>query len=201
MSVTLMDLLMTQGSAMARSSSVEVSGYQLPDGGHVEVTDDTVVPMGDAHAVRQLRYSHTGDAERPACETVFEVRDGVPVCIQLTLTADNEIGVRAKDLKAIKLEELREDVYGYVGVFTPNPAGGLLRRVGRGSYRQDREHVRQATTRRKLTPKFLEQVAGIHGGSSGGGGFGAVKAAFPDVDERQIRRYIATARAKGFLDG
>lgn len=83
----------------------------------------------------------------PTCEIVFEVRNGVPVCTRLSLTADNEIGVRAKDLKAIKLEDLRDDIYGYIGVFTPNPAGGWVRKVGRGSYRQDREHVQQATTR------------------------------------------------------
>ena len=56
----------------------------------------------------------------------------MPVCTPLSLTADNEIGVRAKDLKAIKLEDLRDDIYGYIGVFTPNPAGGWVRKVGRG---------------------------------------------------------------------
>lgn len=122
----------------------------------------------------------------------------MPVCTRLSLTADNEIGVRAKDLKAIKLEDLRDDIYGYIGVFTPNPAGGWVRKVGRGSYRQDHEHVQQATTRRKLTPKFLKKVAEIHSSASGGGGFGAVKAAFADVDERQVRRYIAAARQKRF---
>jgi hypothetical protein len=188
---------------MARIRGMSMSmSIQLPDGGRVDVTDDTVVPMGDVRANRQLTYTHDGGAGRPACEVVFEVRGGVPMCARLTLLgADSETGVRAKDLKAIKLDELRADVFGYVGVFAPNPAGGWVRKVGRGSLRADRKHVEQAATRRKVTPQFLKRVAEIYNGAASGGRFEAVRAAFPDVEERQVHRYIAAARTEGFLSG
>jgi hypothetical protein len=174
---------------------------ELPDGGRVDVTDPTVVPMGDVRANRQLTYTHAGGADRPACEVVFEVRGGVPICARLTLLADSETGVRAKDLKGIKLDELRADVFGYVGVFAPNPAGGWVRKVGRGTLGADRKHVERAATRRKVTPQFLKQVAEIYNGAAAGGRFEAVRAAFPDIEERQAHRYIAAARTKGFLNG
>jgi len=177
--------------------------YQLPDGGRIDVTDRAVVPMGDVRAYRQLTYRHGGNSAHPAREIVFEVRNGVPICTRLTFVSDSQTGVRAKDLKALKLDELRDDVYAYVGVFTPNPAGGpdsWMLRVGRGSYHQDRKHVERATTRRKLTPEFLERVSEIHNAAPEGGRLEAVKAAF-NVLERQALRYIAAARQKGFIDG
>jgi hypothetical protein len=174
---------------------------QLPGGGRIDVTDHAVVPMGDVHAYRQLTYSHDGSAGKPACEIVFEVRAGVPMCTRLAFTVppDSRIGLRAKDLKAIKLDDLRDDVYGYAGVFEPNPSGGLIHKVGRGSFHQDRKHVERATQRRKITSQFLEQVAEIHNDAPAGGRLEAVQAAFK-VRERQALRYIAQARQKGLIN-
>lgn len=85
------------------------------------------MPMGDVFAHRQLTYTHDGDANRPACKIVYEARHGVPVCASITLgSADSGAHVRAKDLSAIKLDNLRDDVFAHVGVFVPNPDGGLV---------------------------------------------------------------------------
>jgi len=48
----------------------------------------------------------------PRCRIVFEVRDRVPVCASLDLSSsENGSFFRAKHLAAIKLDDLRDDVY------------------------------------------------------------------------------------------
>jgi hypothetical protein len=176
--------------------------YGLPGGGRIEVTDATMVPMGDVRAYRQLTYTHDGGNGQPACRIVFEVRNGAPVCANFSLSSVAQIAVRAKDLRAFKLDELRDDVYAYVGVFTPNPAapGQWMLRVGRGSYHQDRKHAEQAARRRKVTRELLQKVAKVHTTAPEGTRLEAVKAAF-QVQERQALRYIAEAKEKGLIDG
>lgn len=183
-------------------AKVRPGPYKLPDGGLVEVTDDMVVPMGDVQAYRQLTYTHGGNG-RPACRIVFEIRGSAPICASFSLNSVNQTAVRAKDLRSFKLDEIRNDVYAYVGVFVPNPAapGQWMLRVGPGSYHQGRKHVEQAATRRKMGPEFLKQVAEIYNGAPRDGQFDTLRAAFPDREERQVRRYIAAARQKGFLNG
>lgn len=172
---------------------------ELPEGGLIEVTDPEIVPMGDVFAHRQLTYTHEGDADRPACKLVFEVRNGVPVCASIQLgSSESESHVRAKDLNAIKLDNLRDDVYAAAGVFVRNPDGGFMRKLGR--FHQDRKRVERATQRRKITPEFLGQVAEIHKAAPERGRLAAVKAAFK-VKERQALRYIDQARRKGLIDG
>jgi hypothetical protein len=177
--------------------------YVLPDGGEVVATDDELVPMGDARAFRQLTYTHDGDANRPACTIVFEVRHGAPVCasVHLSGAVDGQTAVRPKDLKAIQLDNLRAEVYARAGVFTPNPdsPGGWIHRSGsREQYRKTVERAVQR--RRKITPEFLSRVAELHNGAPAGSRLDTVCAAF-EVTERQALRYIRQARDKGLIDG
>lgn len=183
-------------------AKVRPAPYGLPDGGIVEVTDDTVVPMGDVRAYRQLTYTRDGSSRQPACRIVFEVCGGVPVCTSFSLSSVDQIAVRAKDLRAFKLDELRDDVYAYVGVFMPNPAapGQWMLRVGPGSYHQDRKRVEQAARRRKVTPGLLEKVAKVHTTAREGERLEAVRAAF-QVGERQALRYLRAAKEEGLING
>lgn len=174
--------------------------YGLADGARVKVTDATIVPMGDVFAHRQLTYTHDGDADRPGCRIVFEVRNSVPVCASINIWSDGESYVRAKDLKAIKLDNLRDDVYALTGVFVRNPDGDdFMHKLGPASFGRDRKRVERATQRRKITPEFLNRVAELHNTAPAGGRLEAIKAAF-GVSERQALRYIAQARQKGLID-
>ena len=165
---------------------------ELDDGGCIEVTDMEPVAMGDVFAHRQVTYTHHGNTKRPACKIIFEVRNGVPVCASIELrAADGGTHVRAKDLTAIKLDNLRDDVFAHIGVFVPNPDGGLVRKFGPGSFHKDRKRVEHATQRRKITSEFLNRVAEIHNGTPEGGRVEAVRAAFK-VQERQACRRWAT---------
>jgi hypothetical protein len=183
--------------------SMPLLASELPDGGRVDVTEPALVPMGDVFAHRQLTYTHDGDAGRPACRIVFEVRNGVPVCASVHLWSDGQTCVRAKDLKSFKLDNLRDDIYAYTGVFVRNPDGDeheYMRRVGWRSFQQDRKRVERATQRRKVTPEFLKQVAELHNNAAAGARLEAVRTAFR-VSERQALRYIAQAKNKGLIDG
>jgi hypothetical protein len=174
---------------------------ELPDGSLIDVTDEKIVPMGDVFAHRQLTYTHTGNAEQPSYRVVFEVRNGIPVCISLQMwtASDDETHIRAKDLNAIKLDKLCAEVFAYAGVWTGKPGVGFVRKLGRASFQLDKERVEQAGQRRKMTPEFLNRVAELHDQAPEGKRVAAVKAAF-GVHERTALRYIAAARREGLID-
>jgi hypothetical protein len=169
---------------------------RLPDGGRIEVTDKTIVAMGDVKAYRQLTYTHNGGKGRPACKIVFEIRNGAPACASFELLATNRMPVRAKDLRAFKLDELRETVYATAGVFVPQSDGTWFLTVGFS--REDRNHVEQASRRRKMTPELLSRIAEVHTNAPDDGHLDAVASAF-GVSQRQAWRYIAQAREKGLI--
>jgi hypothetical protein len=164
---------------------------ELPDGSRIEVTDPEIVPMSDAFAHRQLTYTRGG------CRIVFEVRNSVPVCVDFHLSG-GEGHIGSKDLAAIDLDAIRDDVYGAAGVLVANPDGGYVRKVGLTSFRRDRNHVRRATRRRTLTPEFLRQVADVHDSTPHGSRIEAIRDAF-SVSERTALRYIAQARQEGLI--
>ena len=177
--------------------------YELPDRGQVTITDDTLVPMGDVWAYHRLTYTHVGGPDRPACDADFEIRRGVPTCTRLVLMFDgSRNGVRAKHFRAFKLDQLRDSIYTYIPVSVPNPAapGQWMQRIGRGAREENRQQVKRATTRRNITQEFLKQTAEIHNSAPAGRRMHDLQAAYPGVTERQLRRYIAAAREKGFVN-
>ena len=160
--------------------------YELPDGGRVEVTDETIVPMGDVYSYRQLTYTNG------TCEVVFEVRDGAPGAVTIKLSA-GERPIRAKDLVAIKLDQIREDAFLAVGMIIPDPEGGHD-----ATHQVVRKTLNRSTSRRKITPKFLNLVAETYQRAPEGDRIEAVMAAF-SAKERQAFRYIAQARQQGLI--
>jgi hypothetical protein len=172
---------------------------ELPDGGRVEATDPKVVPMGDAFAYRQLTYTHDGDADRPACKIVLEVRNGVPVCASLQLASSaSGAHVRPKDLNAIKLDDLRDVLYAYVGVFVLNAGGGFIQKFGPAQFKQDHKRVQKVTRRRTMTSELLSQVAEVYRAAPERGRTEAVRSAFC-VSQRQALRYIGEAKRRGLI--
>lgn len=163
--------------------------YPVPSGGHVEVTDSTLVPMGGEVTYAQLTYTNGG------CEIVFEVRDGVPGAVSVKLMA-GRTHLRAKDLMAIKLDHLCHEAFAVAGVFEPTIDGEM---VGELTPRLVRKVI-DSSRRRKITPEFLKRIAKVHNSSPAGKRVEAISAAF-DVSDRQAWRYIAQAREKGFIDG
>ena len=172
---------------------------EMPDGGVVEVTDHKIVQMGDVFTCREIAYTHEGGPNRPSCRLVFEVRNRVPVCTSATIEAKPGIPVRAKDLRAIKLDNIRDDAFAAAGVFRANPAGGgYLRIWGPASFLPDRKEVERAGTHRRVTPELLKQVASIHKATPTAR-VDAIAAAFK-VSDRQAKRYIKAAREEGLIE-
>ncbi|MEE6175631.1 hypothetical protein [Mycobacterium sp. 050134] len=170
-----------------RQVRLKGKSYPLPSGATVEITDDTWVAMGDGAAYRLLTY------RTDTAEIVFEVRDRIPGCVSIKLVA-GENAIRAKDLLAIKLDRIRDEVYAFAGVagFTPD---------GTDDYEQtgsDAVRAVRRITRRKITPDFLCDVAEVHRAAPEGSRLAAVQAAF-HVYERQALRYIAKARKEGLI--
>jgi hypothetical protein len=197
MSLTVTGFLLSLQEGPAEMAlKAEVAGkparlvFELFDGWHVETTDATPVPFGDAHNAyidRQFTCTREGD------EIVFEVRDGVPGCVSVKLAA-GETFIRAKDLTAIKLDRLRDEAVRAVGVLVPDPDGHEAHPIF------IRTVLSRSSTRRKITPEFLAQVAEAYTKAPDGERNSAVAATF-HKDERTAFRYIAAAREKGLIDG
>ncbi|RAV00669.1 hypothetical protein DQP58_00060 [Mycobacterium colombiense] len=168
---------------------IKGSRFPLPSGGSVEITDDHPVSMGDGFTYQRLTYIDG------TCEIVFEVHDGRPGAVSMNLrTAEGFI--RQKDLAAIKLDQIRHEVYSVAGVGGFTADGDDYELTGADA----RKAVDRATSRRRLTPDLLRKVAETHQSAPAGERVAAVRGAF-QVKERQALRYIAAAREKGFIDG
>lgn len=172
--------------------------YELPKpyGGQLTVTDSELVPLGDVMAYKELTYRRPSSDTRPGCELVFQVRNGAPYCISLKLSADDGCVVRPKDLNALSLEKMRDDLFAYVGVFRENPDGGWVHTRGSDSlFRRDRKAVEKAVSqsRRKMTDEFKQQIADVYNGAPAGTRIAAIKAAF-GVEQRQAIRYKQAAQ-------
>jgi hypothetical protein len=161
--------------------------YRMPDGGRVEVTDDKLVPMGDAFSHRQLTYRND------ARTIVFEVRDGVPGCASLILAG--ETFIRTKDLTTIKLDRLCQDAFAVTGVYQPSDDGNGTE----VTYEVVRSAVGSATKRHRLTPEFLADVAEVYNNAPEGTRTNAIIAAFDNVNQRTAFRYIAAARERNLI--
>lgn len=172
---------------VAQSVTLKGKVLPLPSGATVEITDASQVEMGVGFTFRVLTYPAN------TVEIVWEVRNLAPACVSVHLVA-GEMPIKAKALAAIKLDQIRDEVYAVAGVgaFTPD---------GTDDYEltgtDARKAVRRAT-RQKITPEFLHTVADVYNGAPDGNRLAAVKAAFK-VYERQALRYIAKIREEGLI--
>jgi hypothetical protein len=154
----------------------------------VQVTDRTVVPMGDGYAYRQITYAASNYT------LTFEVRDGSPGCVKVEVAASVGSPLRSRDLAAIKIDELCIEAFALTGV-TKTEDGRFVHLL---NYRRDRQRVEQVKTRRTMTPDFIARVAQIHNTTPPGSRIAAIRAAF-SVAERQALRYVAQARKEGLI--
>ncbi|MFM8857463.1 MAG: hypothetical protein ACKOI2_09735 [Actinomycetota bacterium] len=175
--------------------------YPQPDGAWLQVTDNEIVPLGEEFAHRQLTYGWPGGPERVPGEAVFEIRDGVPLCVSLRLWSEpGDQGVRTADLEMLVLKNLMHDAFAITGIYRPNPQGpGLVATRGPGMFIRDRKVVEAASKRRKVTPALLRQVAEIHSSVPEGERIKAIRNAFDPLSESQAKRYIRAAREEGLI--
>ena len=123
------------------------------------------------------------------------VRQGVPVCTELSLKADETTEVRTKDLSLVRIDDWME----YVTAACSESAGSSFVTVGEpdaGALKA----VRQArkATRRTVTPEKLEKVAQIYREHIADRPVQAVMRTF-DLTERTAARYVERCRKEGLL--
>jgi hypothetical protein len=93
--------------------------------------------------------------------------------VSIELTGDRFI--RQKDLTAIRLDQIRDEVYVVAGVGAFTPDGTDVYELTASAARKA---LSRATSRRKITSEFLRKVAEIHQSVPDGQRLAAVKAAF-----------------------
>lgn len=135
----------------------------LPKGAKVEITDSDLVPLkgGEDRAYKQLTYSWKGDRRQPGHTLVFEVWKGQIVCTSALFASDPERGrpVLHQDIKALSLQDIGYEIYGWVGVWVPNPdAPGQYMRVSGYPFAQ-RSRKRAANISKTRDLMLLDEAA------------------------------------------
>lgn len=162
-----------------------------------------------------------GDGEQPSLRMKIEVRQGIPICAELRLTAQPDgREIRPKDLRAIRIDSWIEQVVGLCSHEQPEP-GGLIHLSappppdgskqegarykdivadGRNAQRARRGAVRQPGPGRPRVPsERLQQVADLYRRHANGGRPLQVVADVLGVSERTAARYVEKCRVDGVL--
>lgn len=181
--------------------------FHLPDGGCLwEARGFKIELVGDRGIPSPVIYQHPGGETSPGYELRFEVWNGIPVCTEVRVTAqqDHSAHVRALDVKNVarRIEDSLHEWLSFLA-YTPtyNEGGrrGWKRAVAdRDTARAAKKLIEAARSRRKITPELLDQVAATHRAATGAK-TEAVATAF-GVSIRTAWRYVEKAREEGFLD-
>ena len=160
----------------------------------------TVVP-------KRATFAVAGDRGSPDATVQFEVRDGVPECIEIVVKAKpTGRGIRSSDMTLFNIDNLIANVLGEVGgVMEIDPASGVgvtyhggahdesNRWAVRGAVSDHRIHRGRGSNRAEL-----EQVANIYQAHIESGPVKAVATLLSFTDRTAARR-VQEARAAGLL--
>jgi hypothetical protein len=180
--------------------------FLLPDGGRLwEENGSRRHKVGDRWLPSPVIYEHPGDEKEPAYRLKFEIWDGVPVCseVQLMANQSERVHIRPKDVKLVanRLENSLHDWLAFLEYERTAP--GKFRRRGMPSDEQMRATRRviqsaRGQTRRKMTDEHLQAVADAVDTATGPA-VEAVSTVF-GVSVRTAWRYIEKARESGFIE-
>lgn len=129
---------------------------ETTDGGVIEWEGwaDIVEIGSDRGIPSRFTYSHPGGPDQPSFHFEFGVRDGIPACTSVTITAKDVVPVRGRDMRIIRLDDLLVSVVGLVS-YRRNPAAPdqWMRGYGPGEAaefgRSNRKAAERALTRRR----------------------------------------------------
>ena len=164
--------------------------------------DDAVV--GDRLVPRAIDVNFESIDGQPALRMRIEVRDGVPVCADLAITAaDGGREVRSVDLRAVRLEDWVEDIVSAVAMKIEGiAADGTITATYSNSRESEQAALRviqeaRRSTRRNVE-KLLPEVAKVYRSRFNDRPVEAVQAAF-GVSYRTAGRYVQQCRDTGLL--
>jgi hypothetical protein len=134
-----------------------------------------------------MRYTREG------LTAELRVRDGVPVCVTLTLAAEK--GVSTKDLRAVPLERLVKNAYEFAGLWDKR-GDQWMKVIGPAATIRSREAVRGPVRRRYINEQLLAEVRELWDKTAGmdlRGDRVAAIAVKMSVSKRQAARYVSMA--------
>jgi hypothetical protein len=143
-----------------------------------------------------------GDGEQPALRMKIEVRQGVPVCTELQLTArPGGREIQRADLRAVRIDSWIEQVVAVCSHEQPEPGGVITKSAPTPA---DSENARAARRnapragRPKVPPERLHEVADLYRRHTDGQPL-LVVADVLGVSARSAARYVAKCRSDGLL--
>ncbi|GHE28629.1 hypothetical protein GCM10017673_33890 [Streptosporangium violaceochromogenes] len=163
------------------------------------------VRVGDRLLPRRIDVVLPGAGGQPRFTARLEVVSGIPQCREIAISSvDNGREVKQLDLRGVSIAEMVEEVFALFSTRVIFEEGDHITAVKEAGGKAHVEAVRMiATTRkgkgaRKITPAFLEEVAGVYRDNAAKNPTQAVQRAF-DVSPRMAGNYIRKARDLGLL--
>lgn len=165
-------------------------------GGSAVFSLNNVVKVGDRQLPAEIEVNFPGAPGNPSLTMKLVVRQGVPICSELTLRADDNAEVRTRHLKLIRVEDWLE----YIVAVCATMLGETKIRMPDEPDRETLGTVRKAraSTRRTVTPEMLAKVADIYREHFDDRPTEAVQRAF-GLTQRTAARYVQRCRAEGLL--
>jgi hypothetical protein len=178
------------------------------------------VQVGDRMVPETIFVAFDGDGEQPSLRMKIEVRQGVPVCSELQLTArPSGREIRPKDLRAVHIDSRVEQAVGLCSYEQPEPGGVIhlsalpppdapkhedarykdLVADSRNAQRARRGMRQPGPGRPRVPTERLQRVADLYRRHTDGGRPVQVVAEVLGVSERTAARYINKCRSDGLL--
>jgi transposase len=160
------------------------------------------VEVGDRLIPERISVTVLGGPSTPDFSMRIEVRQGIPVCTEMTLTARPDgPEVRDKDLKYLRLDDWLEQIVALASMkFSGSSPGGVTnwaKPVDDVTALRDIRRIRPGRPR-KMTRERLQRIADVYRQHVDGRPTDAVAKAF-GVSPRTAARHVGQARDAGLL--
>jgi uncharacterized protein (DUF2267 family) len=166
--------------------------------GHASCDPDAeLVQVGDRWVPPVIVIKAMGSATEPDLRMKIEVRDGIPVCTEVSLQARAEgPEIRSKDLRDILLDDWMQNT---VAAFSADQSGtaGARCTITRRDALANVEQARKG--RPRISREQLQNVANVYRQHIDARPTDAVRRAFGFSSHRTAARYVERARKLGLL--
>ncbi len=174
--------------------------------GYVEYDEASPpVRVGDRMFPSEIRSVFPSDKASPALHLRVAWVDGAPTCREVRIVAkESGRGIQSADLRGVRLDDWIEDLVTVTATDVVEQRDGLVTTayaVSRPEQLREAARAVQAArrgARKKITPKFLREVAQVYREHTGRAPTEAVQLHF-GVGYRAAAGYVQKARAAGLL--
>lgn len=160
------------------------------------------VKVRDRLAPEAMVVDLDGDGEQPSLQMKIEVRQGVPVCTELRLTARPDgRDVQRSDLRAVRIASWIEQAIALCSYEQPEPGGVIHKSAPTPADRDNARAARRKAPRAgrpKVPPERLHEVAELYRRHPEDQAL-LIVADVLGVSTRTAARYVAKCRSDGLL--